>query len=57
MSKRAKEILSDPDKRKDFLEGLNNLHKSNKGSIDILIGENNFKLKFVNAWGDRRKNK
>lgn len=55
MSKKIREILKDPEKKKDFLEGLNNMHRSKKEKSSIKIGNEKFEMKFVNAWDEKLK--
>lgn len=55
MSQKVREILKDPEKRKDLIEGLNKLHRSNKEKSNIKIGDNTYEMKFVNTWEEKSR--
>lgn len=55
MSKKIKEILNDPDKKADFLEGLNKMHRSKNEKSSIKIGDESYEMKFVNSWSEKTK--
>lgn len=52
MSDRIKNILSDPERRKELINGLNDLHETKDKKARVKIGNCNFELKSLNVWED-----
>lgn len=50
MSEQVREILDDPEQKKELLNGIKKLHrvsKSNKREIKICIGNKKYNIRFV----------